>query len=214
MKDEVIVVGSGGHAKVCIELLRAMGRQVDYCVSVADSPDICMGVPVLKGNDHLIHLRDRGYKNLFVALGSNRLRQRLANMAIELGYHLINAISPQAIISQSARVGNGVAIMAGAIINAESVIDDLVIINTGATIDHDCRIGHAAHVAPQCGLAGNVIIGEASFLGIGCKVIPKVQIGKDVIIGAGSVVIKNISSDATAMGVPARILLNKGAENR
>jgi UDP-perosamine 4-acetyltransferase len=206
MKKEIIVIGAGGHAKVCIELLQAMGEQVAYCVGEADSQDQCVGIPVLKGDDNLPRLRDAGYSRLFVAIGSNRLRERLASFAVEQGCQLVNAISPQSIISPTAQLGAGIAIMAGAIINAEAVIADLAIINTGATVDHDCQIGKAVHIGPQCALAGNVAVGRQSFLGIGCKVIPEVSIGENVIIGAGGVVISNVNSNVTAVGVPARVV--------
>ena len=201
----VVVIGSGGHAKVCIELLRAMGEEVAVCVGGADSADACMGVPVLKGDEHLRELRP-DYSRAFVALGSNKLREKLGDFAGELGFELVNAISPTAIVSPTAIIGRGVAIMAGAVINAESAIGDLAIINTGATIDHDNRIGRAAHVAPQCGLAGNVTVGERSFLGIGCKVVPQIRIGKDVTVGAGGVVIEDIPDGVVAVGVPARVM--------
>ena len=204
----IVVVGAGGHAKVCIELLRAMGKSVAYCVGASDSPDNCLGVPILRGDENLGFLRSEGYSGAFVAVGSNRLRERLGARCIALGYQLVNAISPRAIISPSATLGRGVAVMAGAIINAESVIEDLAIINTGATVDHDCRIGQAVHIAPQCALAGNVTVGNQSFLGVGCKVIPEIRIGERVTVGAGAVVICPIESDVTAVGVPARVLSN------
>lgn len=206
MKKGIIVVGAGGHAKVCIELLQAMGEQVAYCVGEADSQDQCVGIPVLKGDDNLPRLRDAGYSRLFVAIGSNHLRERLASFAVEQGYQLVNAISPQSIISPSAQLGAGIAIMAGAIINAETVIADLGIINTGATVDHDCQIGKAVHIGPQCALAGNVAVGRQSFLGIGCKVIPEISIGENALIGAGGVVISDVNSGATAVGVPAHVV--------
>ena len=209
MRSDVIVIGAGGHAKVCIELLHAMGEKVAYCVGGADSPDQCLGVPVLKGDENLAHLRTEGYSRLFAAIGSNGLRDRLSTAAIEQGYQLINAISPHAIISPTAKLGAGVAVMAGVVINAEVVIEDLAIINTGATIDHDCRIGKAVHIAPQCALAGNVVVGKHSFLGVGCKVIPGIEIGEKVTVGAGGVVISHIVSGAKAVGVPAKIISSK-----
>lgn len=203
MKQGIIIIGAGGHAKVCIELLRAMGESIDYCIG-ADSSLQCLGVPVLQGDANLARLRDAGYSKIFIAIGANNLRVQLANIAGELGYQLVNAMSPQAIISPTVQLGVGIAVMAGAVINAETVIGDLAIINTGATVDHDCQIGKACHIAPQCGLAGNVSIGERSFLGIGCKVIPNISIGVNVMIGAGSVVVSDIEQDLTAMGIPAR----------
>ena len=206
MKTGIVVVGAGGHAKVCIELLQAMGEQVAYCVGGEDSPDLCVGIPVLKGDENLLRLREAGYSRLFVAIGSNRLREHLATLAVAQGYQLVNAISPQAVISPTAQLGVGIAVMAGAVINAETTIADLAIINTGATIDHDCQIGKAVHIAPQCGLAGNVAVGKHSFLGIGCKLIPGVLIGENVIIGAGGVVTSDINNNVTAAGVPARVI--------
>ena len=206
MRPEIVLVGAGGHAKVCIELLQAMGERVAWCVGGADSPDNCLGVPVLRGDENVTRLRSEGYTRLFVAIGSNRLRERLATLGVEQGFHLVNAISPTAVISPSARLGRGIAVMAGVVINAESVVDDLAIINTGATVDHDCRIGRAAHIAPQCALAGNVLVGRQSFLGVGCKVIPEIEIGDDVTVGAGGVVIADLQEGVTAVGVPARIL--------
>lgn len=206
MKSQIIVLGASGHAKVCIELLRAMGEEVSYCVGIGDSLDHCVEVPVLKGDKNLELLRNKGYYRAFIAIGSNHLRLHLASVVTGLGYDVVNAISPQAIVSPSVRLGWGVAIMAGAVVNAETSIGDLAIINTGTVIDHDCQIGKAVHIAPQCALSGNVIIGDLSFLGIGCKVIPEIQIGEQVIIGAGGVVISNINSGATAVGVPAKVI--------
>lgn len=206
MKDAVIVLGAGGHAKVVIEILRASGYQVGFCVGGEDSPDECIGVAVLRGDERLVQLRNEGYRKIFPAIGSNMIRERVSDYARSLGYELVNAISPHAHVSPSARLGSGVAIMGGAVINAESQIEDLAIINTGAVIDHDCRIGMGAHIAPQSGLAGNVCVGSRAFLGIGCKVIPTMIIGNDSIVGAGGVVISNIPAGVVAVGVPAKII--------
>ncbi|HDR9011961.1 TPA: hypothetical protein QDB08_004978 [Burkholderia vietnamiensis] len=121
MTQGIVVVGAGGHAKVCIELLQAAGERVAYCIGGEDSPEKCVGVPVLKGDEHLETLRRDGYARAFIAIGSNRLRGRLANLALHHGYTLVNAISPLAVISPSATIGAGVAIMAGAVINAEAM---------------------------------------------------------------------------------------------
>jgi UDP-perosamine 4-acetyltransferase len=206
MTQDVIVLGSSGHAKVCIELLRAGGLSVAYCVGAPDSGETCLGVPVLHGDEHLKGLRARGYERVFVAIGANALRQRLAAFAAGLGFHLVNAISPHATVSPTARLGSGVAVMAGAVINADCKIGDLAIINTLASVDHDCRIGNAAHVAPHCGLAGNVTVGERSFLGIGSKVIPEITIGDDVVAAAGSVIVTDIAPNSRIAGVPAKTM--------
>jgi UDP-perosamine 4-acetyltransferase len=117
------------------------------------------------------------------------------------------------VISPTAMLGSGVAIMAGAVINADTVVGDLAIINTLASVDHDGRIGDAAHIAPHFGLAGNVTVGARSFLGIGCRVIPEITIGADVMAAAGSVIVADIESNSRIAGVPAKTM-NKGNQTR
>lgn len=211
MNTSIVVIGAGGHAKVCIESLRAAGEVVDFCVGGGGDPVDCLGVVVLEGDHHLERLRTEGYGRAFVALGSNRLRAKLGAVVRRLGYELVNAIHPQAVVSPSARIGAGVAIMAGAVINAEAEIGDLAIVNTGATVDHDCRIGTAAHVAPQTALAGCVVVGDGAFLGAGVRAIPGVTIGVNAVVGSGAVVISDIGQGVTAVGVPARVIKQQNA---
>ena len=209
MKNKVIVIGAGGHAKVVIELLKAGGYQIDYCVANEGGQRFCMDVPVVFGDEHLGRLRKDGYSLVFPAIGSNMLRARLAQQVLELGFDLVNALSPSAIVSPSATIGRGVAIMAGAIIYAESRIDDLAVINTGSVVDHDCHIGYASHLAPNTALAGNVKVGELAFIGIGTSVAPEITIGKNSTIGAASAVVSDIPEGVVALGVPARVIKKK-----
>jgi UDP-perosamine 4-acetyltransferase len=203
----LIVIGAGGHAKVCIEILQSAGMRVDYCIAADGNQTHCLNIPVLHGDHNLDSLHANGYVQCFIALGSNKLRAKIKEKIDQLGFELINAISPFAHVSPSAKLGRGIAIMPGAIVNAAAEIDDLAIINTGASIDHDCQIGFAAHVAPQSALAGHVKIGKRSFLGIGAVVIPEMIIGDDVTVGAGSVIVSNICDGEKVMGVPAKAQL-------
>lgn len=202
--ERVVILGAGGHAKVCIEIFRDMGIPLAYCIGGEGSPEKCLDVSVVIGDTQIHRLYAQGYRKFFVAIGSNVVRQKLADMALGLGFELVNAISPKAVISDSAKLRRGIAVMPGAIINAEAFIDDLAIINTGATIDHDCQIGRAVHIAPQCALAGKVSVGQGSFLGIGCKVIPEINIGSLCVAGAGSVIVRDIPSNTQLCGVPAK----------
>ena len=204
MTPGIVIVGAGGHAKVCIELLHAMQRPLAFCIGGDESEDFCLDVPVLRGDAHLARLRDEGFDEAFIAIGSNALRQKLAGQARALGFRLVNAISPKACVSPTARLGQGIAVMVGAVINASATLADMVIINTLASVDHDGDIGEAAHIGPHCALAGNVKLGERSFLGVGSKVIPGIEIGGDVVAGAGSVIVANVQEGARIKGVPAK----------
>lgn len=202
----VVILGSGGHAKVVIELVRAEGKyQIKGCTGLGESGFVLGDVPILGTDSVLPAMLANGAKKAFVAIGDNHLRLRLFVQVSEMGFELINAISPDAVVSPSATLGRGIAIMAGAIISASTQIGDGAIINTNAGVDHDCRIGSGAHIGPGSVLAGNVEIGRETFLGVGTCVVPGVRVGSRTIVGAGSVVVRDIPDGVTAMGVPARI---------
>lgn len=201
----VVIIGGGGHAKVIIESLRAAGETVAAIVDADPTPREVLGVPVVGDDLILPKLKEQGLSRLFVAIGDNRLREKLGGKARELGFALVNAIHPSAVISPSAKLGEGVAVMAGAVINAGARIEDLAIVNTGAVVDHDCRLGAACHLGPASALAGGVSIGPRTFLGVGARAIPGVTIGADTIVGAGGVVVRDLPDAVLAMGVPAKI---------
>lgn len=205
---DVVVIGAGGHAKVVIELLRACSHRVVFCVaSDGEQGATCLGVPVLVGDEHLRGLWEAGYRYAIVAIGNNSVRESLAKKAQEIGFVFVNAVSPASTVSPTARLGSGIAIMAGAVINADVRIRDNVIINTLASVDHDCVVDEYVHIAPNSTLAGNVRVSKRAFLGVGSLVLPGIAIGPDVRVGAGAVVTKDVQS-GTVIGIPARPLLS------
>jgi UDP-perosamine 4-acetyltransferase len=201
----LIVIGAGGHAKVVIELLTASGAYRIVGLTDADpSPRRLLGFEVLGGDDILPRLRAEGVAHAFVALGDNALRQKAALKARGLGFALVNAVSPTASLSPSAHMGVGVAVMAGAVINACGAVGDFAIVNSGAVVDHDAVLGEACHIGPGCALAGCVTIGPRAFLGVGVSVTPNITIGQDTIVGAGACVTADLPAGILALGVPAR----------
>lgn len=209
---KVVGFGSGGHAKVVLEILR---NNPEYLFpALLDSNAEVWGknlggVPILGGDDLLDKLRAEGIHHAFIGVGSvgnSARRQKLYELALSHGFQVVSAIHPQAVISTSARIGAGVAIMAGAIINADAQIGDNVIINTGAIVEHDCSVGNHAHIATGALLAGEVAVGEGSHVGIGASVKQGVRIGRNAIVGAGAVVIKDVPDHVIVAGVPARFL--------
>lgn len=200
----VLILGSGGHAKVIADILRCQGVQVRGFLddNSAVWGQTRLGLPVLGAIDRYREFESEG---LIVGIGANRIRrevvQRLGPAAEALWQ---NAIHPTAVIADSVRIGRGTVIMANAVINPDTIIGNHAIVNTAATIDHDCTIADYVHTAPGCHLAGGVQVGEGAFLGIGVVVIPSLFIGEWATIGAGAAVVRSIPDGMTAKGVPAR----------
>jgi UDP-perosamine 4-acetyltransferase len=204
-REQVVILGGGGHAKVIIDILQSHDdvQLAGYLSSDGEAGPLC-GAPCLGGDDRLSTLFGQGIRSAFVAIGDNALRKERTDALRRLGYRVINAISPRAFVSRYVEVGAGVAIMPGAAVNAGAVLCDGAVVNTNASVDHDCLIGAFAHVAPGAALAGKVQLGEGAFLGVGACVTPGVSIGAWAAVGAGSVVVRNITDGVTAFGVPAR----------
>lgn len=204
---KAIVVGAGGHAKVIIDILQRNGEYEVVGVVDAARTEGVWGIPFWGTDEDLTTIyRQRKVEYAFVALGNNKIREKVTAKAKAAGFQMINTISKEAIISPRVTIGEGVAVMPGAVINADAVLKDGSIVNTNASIDHESIVGEYTHVAPGSAVCGGVTIGRGCLLGAGCRVIDHLQIGNNTIIGAGSTVIKDIAGNCTAVGIPAKII--------
>jgi UDP-perosamine 4-acetyltransferase len=210
MPVRIVVVGAGDHAAVVIEALRAMG---DFTiVGVVDphpSHSDVVGIPVLGGDDCLPALLEAGVEAAVIALGDNRLRQKIGLAVLKQGFVLPSVVHPEASISPSAAIRAGAVIMNRAVVGTRARVGCLAIVNTGSIVEHDNDIEAAAHVAPGVALAGNVRVGERSLVGVGSAVRPGIRIGADAVVGAGSAVVTDVGDGITVAGSPARPLANR-----
>ena len=200
--QRLVVIGSGGHAKVVIATAQAAGFTVTAIVD--DDPathgravlGIAVGGPTAA-------VLDDPEATAVLAIGSNRARAKLAAAA---RCAFATLVHPSAVVHASAMLAPGTVVFAGVVIQPDSVLGAHVIVNTGASIDHDCAIGDFVHVAPGVRLAGNVTLGQGAMMGIGSCAIPGVTVGAWTTVGAGASVVHDLPADVTAVGVPARPL--------
>lgn len=204
--SDVLVLGAGGHARVCIEVLTGAGHRVIGCLGREAKALAHLPVPVLGSDDELEDRIRAGQATVFLAVGDNRARLALAERALRAGASLVTAVSPHALCSPDASLGAGTVLMPGAVVNPGTVIGLVGIVNTNASIDHDCLVGDGVHVAPGVAIAGSVTIDRGAFIGIGACVIPGVHIGELATVGAGAAVIGDVDPRTTVAGVPARPL--------
>lgn len=201
---KVVVIGTGGHAKVVAETILIDGRY-ELCGFANASADMAtfLEFPVRRA------VSDFDVSHFIVAIGDNAVRAKIFAEHVEQGLIPVNAIHPRAIVSNSAVVSQGTLVAAGAIINPYAQVGRNCIINTGAIVEHDCIVGDHVHLAPGTKIAGNVTIAEKSFLGIGTTVIPGIKVGENSQTGAGAVVVKDVESSTLVVGVPAKALSKK-----
>lgn len=212
----IIGLGAGGHARVMIDILRLTGEF--ELVGLLDvSPELwgthLDGVPVLGDDSLLARLHRQGIRHAFIGLGStgNSDRRRLAyQRAKDVGFQMVRAVHPSAVVAASATLEDGVSVMANAVVNPGAWLAENVIVNTGAIVEHDCTVQKHAHIAPGARLGGNVLVGEGAHVGIGACIIQGLRVGNGSIVGAGAVVVDDVPGRVVVAGVPARILRSVG----
>ena len=144
------------------------------------------------------------------AVADPHLKQRLCQKAEELGLKAAILIHPDVKISKYNEIGEGSIICAGCIITVNAKIGKHVIISVNSTVGHDAVIGNYTTVLPNVNISGNVTIGRNGYIGTNSAIINRINIGENVILGAGAIVTKDIPSNCTAVGVPAKpIKFNK-----
>lgn len=206
LKTGIVVWGTGGHAKVALDIMALCKRKVLCFIDDTATGQIAtqfQGCPVYR---NLHEVPATGSRDIFIAIGDNEVRHEKSAAAEKQGFRFISLIHPNAIIAQDVRLGRGTLVAAGGIINPGVRVGNGVIVNTSTSIDHDCTIEDGAHLSPGVRLAGHVRIGKRAWIGIGAVVIDKIAIGDCSIVGAGSVVIQNIPEGVVVAGVPAQVI--------
>lgn len=208
MSRKVIIIGGGGHAKALTEIL----KQQNVDIFAISSPKIDKNAVLFDGLEHLLNDRDI-YQfrpkeiRLVNGIGSipgNSLRAEIFKKFRKDGYEFLTVKSSSSIVSDYCRIGMGVQIMPGAMINVDAVIGDNTIVNTGALVEHDCILGESNHIAPGAVLCGGSITEANVHVGAGASVIQGVTIGECSVVGAGASVVRNLDKNMICM--PAAII--------
>lgn len=210
MNRPLILVGAGTHAKMLVDILCLTGREILFATD--GNPDkhgtTYRGIEVRGGDEVVLDMDPQTVRlvNGVGSVASPHVRQALFERFAERGFVFESIIHPSAVIAESVTLGQGVQVMACAVIQPDAQLEDNVLINTNATVDHDCHIGAHSHIAPGATISGGVRIGSGCHIGSGASTVQYINIGDGTVVGAGAVVIGDLPEGVTAVGVPARPL--------
>lgn len=213
--QQVLIIGASGHAKVIIDIFEKNKWEV---VGLIDDnlniSEVILGYKVLGKVDEIPQIIQKiKTNNIFVAIGDNWIRQQVINKikVKTSNIEFVNAIHPSAEIGKNVTLGKGIAIMAGAIVNADSIIGNFAFINTNASAGHDTKMSNYSSLAPGVTVGGNTQIGEYSAISIGATIKEEIIIGKHCIIGAAALLLTNCEDNWIMYGVPAKKIRTREA---
>ncbi|NCQ55977.1 MAG: acetyltransferase [Alphaproteobacteria bacterium] len=189
MQKSLIILGSGGHASVLLEIIRECQFPIKGYVDFNENP--LMKEYYLGADSFLERASFQDEVLLVNGLGSIHKpykRKEIFEKYKNLGYQFQTLVHPKAILSQEKKLGEGVQIMAGVVLQTGCVIGENSIINTGAHIDHHSTIGQHTHIAPSVTLCGNVTVGHVTHIGPNSTLIQGVVVGDEKFIPAASLI--------------------------
>ncbi|MBO0602537.1 acetyltransferase [Sporosarcina sp. E16_3] len=209
---KVVIIGDGGHGKVVADIVNSNSDMIVYAILDDKHVEAFIENGILNGPiSHVTKLIDSNQDiRVVFGIGSNAARKKIfAELEISPDKY-IRAIHSSAIVSPSAKIGNGAVVMPGVIINVDAIIEEHVIVNSGCVVEHDCVVSKFSHISPLAVLTGGVRIGEGTHIGAGASVIPLKTIGAWTVVGAGAVVVSDIEDRVTVVGSPARVIKREG----
>lgn len=207
----LLIIGARGYGRTTFDIARLMssyGREFvvkgflddkkDALDNYQDYPPIITSV-----EDYRICPND-----VFIcALGDVGYKKKYASIILERGGEFMNIIHPNAKIEKNVQLGIGCIIACNSYIDCDAKIGNFVSVQINAAIGHDNKIGDWCMFDSYAFTGGFVKVGNSVTLHTGSIVVPGKCIGDNAIINAGSVVIRNVKSDSTVMGNPAKELI-------
>lgn len=148
-------------------------------------------------------------EQLLICIGPSRARRqvvrRLASAGVSVDRYA-TFVARSARIGSSSTVGAGSIVLDNVVITADVVIGSHVVIMPNCTVTHDDQLDDFVTLAAGVSLGGAVRVGEGAYVGMNASVRQGLAVGADSTVGMGAVVLRDVPSDETWAGVPARAL--------
>lgn len=142
----------------------------------------------------------------FCAMGDPKWRKHYVELIKSKGGSFISLIHPTAFIGKNVKYGEGCFIGCNAELTCDITLGNFVSVFSCAAIGHDGYVDDYSHLGAHAFMGGFAHLGKNVVLHPAAKVLPHIKIGDNAVVGAGSVVIRNVKSEKTVFGIPAKKL--------
>lgn len=215
--EKIIIIGGkgaavnlGDHIIHSIQKYNANYELLGYCIDDESLGEEINGQPILCKLKEIAqkynHYNDVKY--FFALYKPICMKERIdlfesLNLPIE---KFTNFIHPSVYIAPSNTMGIGNVFCANVVINNNTKIGNFNTFNASCLIGHDTHVGNHNIFAGASIISSEVQIGDGNFIGLNSTVRDTVKIENYNIIGMSSTVLKNIDSNRTVIGSPAKVI--------
>jgi sugar O-acyltransferase (sialic acid O-acetyltransferase NeuD family) len=206
---KVVIFGTGDFARIAYAYLDEDSAHAVAAFSVHQqylSETTLLDTPIVPFEE-LTRTHPPDEFAMLVAVGFRRMnhaRAEIYDACKAAGYELITYVSPKAMVSRHARIGDNCFIFENNVIQPFVTIGNDVIVWSGNHIGHDSKVGDHCFIASHAVISGNVTIGPYCFVGVNATFRDGINVGAESLIGAGALIIKDTK--------PGEVYAAKGTE--
>ena len=215
---KLVVFGAGGMGKEAADLAMLVNhneRKWDEILFQDDVVDEGTVIGLRCFHSATVEsLFSKDEREYIIALGEPSSKEKIYSMLKSKDLKFANVIANDAQVSKFAKLGEGIIIKKGSIVQAEAEIGNNVTLQSYMCVGHGARVGDHCQLSTFSVIGGESVVGNRTFISMNCTIREKITIGSNVIVSAGSAVLKSIESDVTVAGNPARVILRNTDETR
>lgn len=117
----LVIVGTSGHGKVIADIARLNGYEEIVFLDDDTSIHTCAGYPVIGKTDDYGKVQPDNFRNaktvdVVIAIGNCTIWETIQRRFEQQGFPIATLVHPQAVVAESAELGAGTVVMAGAVV--------------------------------------------------------------------------------------------------
>ena len=187
---KIILIGAGGHAKSCIEIIENLNEYSIYgLLDNSTENNKLLDYSILGTDVELDKIKDElGDASALITVGQIKTSDARKELYAEVkkhGFETPVIISRSAYVSKHSTINPGTIIMNRAIVNASALIGENCILNNNSLIEHDAKIGSHCHISTGSIINGGAEIGVNTFIGSGSIIKQGTKVGNNCLVSAG-----------------------------
>jgi serine acetyltransferase len=167
-----------------------------------------LGAPIAGGIEEMLAKADPSTDNVVNLIArSTATRRKVRNKILATGIPFAQLIHPGVETLGVTFGGADVTVYENATLCANSTIGEGSVVFMNAVIGHGATVKQGAVVGPGAVLNARVVLSDLGYFGTNASILPDLTIGEAATVGANSAVVADVPAKATAIGVPAQVLM-------